>query len=158
VETFSIIGGLLCFSTVVTAWLLIAKARKLSARTIFVGLAIIALPFALGAVTTIAYLVVDEPLMSAAYQGDLAGLKWSLNAGANPNLVDEFNMTPLCAALANDKVDAAKLLIERGANPNTPCEVQSLPTQNPLDIAAQRREWDFVAFLKAHKAVRYRKN
>jgi ankyrin repeat protein len=58
------------------------------------------------------------PLLYAARQGCAACVRPLLDAGAAIDLPDPDGVTPLLSAVLNAHFDAAKLLIERGANPN----------------------------------------
>jgi len=73
-------------------------------------------------------LVNDDPqLLSApgvlhllAKRGDVEGLRWALDRGADPNTVWahwDSNLTPLHLAILADHTDVARLLLDRGADP-----------------------------------------
>ena len=58
------------------------------------------------------------PLMHAARQGALDGVRALVDHGADPNLQDPDGMTALVAAIINAHYDVASLLLDRGADPN----------------------------------------
>jgi ankyrin repeat protein len=58
------------------------------------------------------------PLMHAARQGSLAGLRALVDEGADLNLVDPDGATALVIAIINANYDEAALLAEKGADPN----------------------------------------
>ena len=58
------------------------------------------------------------PLMHAARQGSLDGLRALIDEGADLNLVDPDGATALVIAIINANFDEAALLAEKGANPN----------------------------------------
>jgi len=58
------------------------------------------------------------PLMHAARQGALEGVRALVDHGANLNLRDPDGMTALVAAIINAHYDVAALLLDRGADPN----------------------------------------
>lgn len=95
----------------------------------------------------------DEQLVMASYEGDLEQMKMLLDLGANPNIKGEFK-TPICAAFANDHVEAVKLLANHGANLNQGCGDSTSELGYPLDIAADRQNWKLVEFLKSKGAKR----
>jgi cytochrome c len=83
----------------------------------------------------------------AAKKGDIAAIAAALDAGANVNDFDVF-ATPLYYAVNRQHLDAAKLLIERGAD-------VSAGTKNgdpPLMAAVARNKLEFIALLLAHGA------
>ena len=52
----------------------------------------------------------------AAKEGDMYILHLLLEAGANKDAVNNFGLTPLCTAAANQRMDVACLLLEAGAD------------------------------------------
>ncbi len=58
------------------------------------------------------------PLMSAAADGDLATMRCLLDYGADPNARNGRNELPLGFACSYEQWDAARLLVERGADVN----------------------------------------
>jgi ankyrin repeat protein len=58
------------------------------------------------------------PLMHAARQGSLAGLRALMDEGADLNVVDPDGATALVIAIINANFDEAAALVEKGANPN----------------------------------------
>ncbi len=57
-------------------------------------------------------------LHNASYHGDIGIIKCLISAGANLNITDKDDCTPLCVAIREQRFDAAKLLIEGGADVN----------------------------------------
>lgn len=62
------------------------------------------------------------PLHHAADQGRLEALLWLLERGADLNAHDEQNIgeTALATAVKRGQIEAAELLLKRGANPDIP--------------------------------------
>ena len=58
----------------------------------------------------------DQPLHIAAFWGDSELIETFLEAGADIDSAGEDGFTPLHYAIQQDKVEAARLLMERGAN------------------------------------------
>ena len=52
------------------------------------------------------------PMHNAAVKGDHGVLKGLLQAGADSNILDKDNCTPLCLAIREEKFTAAQILIE----------------------------------------------
>jgi len=63
----------------------------------------------------------DKGLFKAAYEGDVNGMKEALELGAEVDVKDEMDMqkTALIKAVENNNLDAAKFLIEKGAEVNS---------------------------------------
>src|SRR5262249_30156918 len=80
-------------------------------------------------------------------KGDTAAIAAALDAGANVNEVDVF-ATPLYYAVNRQHLDAAKLLIERGAEVNAGTK----KGDPPLMAAVARSSLEFIALLLAHDA------
>lgn len=83
----------------------------------------------------------------AAKKGDIAAISAALDAGANVNDFDAF-ATPLYYAVNRQHLDAAKLLIERGADVNAGTKIGD----PPLMAAVARNRLEFIALLLAHGA------
>lgn len=78
--------------------------------------------------STFAQETVDSNLWTAAGDGDVEALKGFLDAGMDPNALDPFlQSTPLMAAAMGNQKEAAKLLIERGADVDKPMPNGSTP-------------------------------
>ncbi len=83
----------------------------------------------------------------AAKKGDVAAISAALDAGANINEFDG-TATPLYYAVMVAQLDAAKLLMDRGADVNT---VSALG-DTPLGPAVGRRNIEFIRLLLDHGA------
>ena len=70
------------------------------------------------------------PLMFATFYSDVATLRQLLERGADPNIADESDITPLMFAVTD--LEKTRLLIEKGADVNA----RSLNGRTPLLIAA----------------------
>ncbi|WP_281530364.1 ankyrin repeat domain-containing protein [Campylobacter hominis] len=55
------------------------------------------------------------PLMYASFYDDDKTSKELLNLGANPNLKDSYNLSPLAYAIENNSTKTFKLLLDNGA-------------------------------------------
>jgi hypothetical protein len=60
----------------------------------------------------------NEALLEAATVGDAAAAALALDAGAVLETRDGERRTPLMQVAANDHIDVARILVERGADPN----------------------------------------
>ncbi|HEY3780638.1 MAG TPA: ankyrin repeat domain-containing protein [Fimbriimonadaceae bacterium] len=60
----------------------------------------------------------NDPLMQAAEDGNLAQVQALIRAGADPNFVSDPADTPLASAAYDDHPDVVKALFKAGANPN----------------------------------------
>src|SRR5690349_13912274 len=83
----------------------------------------------------------------AAKNGDIAAIAAALDAGANVNEFDVF-ATPLYYAVNKQHLDAAKLLIERGADVNAGTKLGG----SPLIAAVAKNRVEFITLLLAHGA------
>jgi ankyrin repeat protein len=61
---------------------------------------------------------VNRMLFEASFNGDVERVKKSLDLGANPNIKNEFGLTPLHFSVHKKQVEIMKFLIEHGADPN----------------------------------------
>ena len=83
----------------------------------------------------------------AAKKGDIAAIAAALDAGANANKSDGL-ATPLVYAVNRQHLDAAKLLLERGADVNVASKIGG----SPLMAAVAKNRLEFIALLLAHGA------
>jgi Zn-dependent protease with chaperone function len=58
------------------------------------------------------------PLMEASLDGDIERVHELLNAGENPNEMNEFGESPLLIAVVNIDMEITQVLLESGADPN----------------------------------------
>src|SRR5260370_36508498 len=61
-------------------------------------------------------------LFMAAIEGDTETMNTLVKAGADVNASDELFGTPMVGAVYSGKLDALKLLLDKGANPNATSE------------------------------------
>jgi cytochrome c len=83
----------------------------------------------------------------AAKKGDMAAITAALDAGANVNDPDAF-ATPLYYAVSRQHLDAAKLLIDRGADVNAGSKIGG----PPLKAAIAKSKPELITLLLAHGA------
>jgi cytochrome c len=83
----------------------------------------------------------------AAKKGDIAAITAALDAGANVNEPDAFT-TLLYYAVSRQHIDAAKLLIDRGADVNAGSKVAG----PPLKAAVAKSNIELITLLLAHGA------
>lgn len=87
-------------------------------------------------------------LYQAARNGYSDIVAYLLNKGADPNIANNSNVTPLIAAASNGHEEVVKLLVEKGADPNI---IDSYGDSSHL-AAAQRDHWEIVKLLIAKGA------
>ena len=87
-------------------------------------------------------------LYQAARNGYSDIVAYLLNKGADPNIANNSNVTPLNAAASNGHEEVVKLLVEKGADPNI---IDSYGDSSHL-AAAQRGHWEIVKLLIAKGA------
>lgn len=87
------------------------------------------------------------PIHDAAKKGDVAAIAAALDAGANVNDFDVF-ATPLYYTVNRQHLDAAKLLIERGADVSAGTKIGA----PPLMAAVAKSRLEFITLLLAHGA------
>ncbi|MBE9117549.1 ankyrin repeat domain-containing protein [Lusitaniella coriacea LEGE 07157] len=90
----------------------------------------------------------DDPLLSsliaAVVRGEIQTIRELIVKGANINVFDENGETPLYISVSNYAIDVARVLLELGADPNTPAENDSY---TPLAEAIVRRYTEMVTLL-----------
>ena len=85
-----------------------------------------------------------EELRRAAGTGDVAKVKELLDKGIDVNAANTYGATALASAADRGHLEVVKLLLERGANPNTQDTFYKL---KPLSWAAQRGHMEIVRLL-----------
>ncbi len=90
---------------------------------------------------------IDDRLHDAAVEGNLDSLAALLDAGADPNTPDAFGFVPLMWAALADRPDAARLLVESGANPNLTLE------RVGVDIPFDEGRWKAEYYVTAGSPV-----
>jgi ankyrin repeat protein len=89
-----------------------------------------------------------DPMLNAAQNGDVAGLRELLANGANANRSDAYGNTPLSVAAHFGQTEAAELLITRGAA----VEGSGNGEMTPLQCAVYSRHPNTTACLLRHNA------
>jgi ankyrin repeat protein len=82
-------------------------------------------------------------LLWLAHRNDAEAAELVLNAGADPNLANEYKMTPLSQACLNGNPAFVRLLLKNGAKPNTPIGTG----ETPLMTCAKSGSADAVKLL-----------
>jgi len=90
----------------------------------------------------------ENPLHSAAAQGDLTALRQALARGAAINAQDGSGATPLLIATQRNHIDAARVLIEAGADVN----IQDKLLNSPYLYAGARGLNEILRMTLAHGA------
>jgi ankyrin repeat protein len=85
----------------------------------------------------------DVELYEAANEGDYAGVREMVEAGANANAVIDGDGSPLIGAARSGSIQIAQYLLDHGADANQPVPGDG----SPLIVAAQRGRLDQVALL-----------
>jgi 26S proteasome non-ATPase regulatory subunit 10 len=75
----------------------------------------------------------DQPLHTAAIQGNYVFVEALLAAGADPNAVGEMGKTPLHYAASFGYKDIVELLLAHGASPHIVSEFGNTPAQPSYD-------------------------
>jgi cytochrome c len=88
-----------------------------------------------------------DAIHDAAKQGDTAAIAAALDAGADANAPDKF-ATPLYYVVSRNRLDAARLLIARGADVNAGSKVSG----PPLKPAVAKSRVELIALLLEHGA------
>jgi hypothetical protein len=83
-------------------------------------------------------------LYSLSYQGDIASLRVFLDAGMSPNLAESSGVTPLMGAAKGNQYEAARMLINAGADVNA----RASHNRTALGIAKAGRFTELVTLLK----------
>jgi beta-lactamase regulating signal transducer with metallopeptidase domain len=93
----------------------------------------------------------DHALMRAAVEGDLEGINELINAGANVNADIAIGAapSPLIGAAREGKLEAVRLLLDRGADPNLALGGEG----TPLIAAAREGHTDIVSLLLDRGAI-----
>jgi len=92
----------------------------------------------------------DDALLQAARKGDLAGVKKSLDDGADVNGKSSYGASALSFAAEKGKVDIVKLLLDRGANVNVQDQFYKA---RPITWAVRNGHAEIVGLLLAHDAL-----
>ena len=90
----------------------------------------------------------DTELYEAAQEGDYAGVRELVEAGANANAVIDGDGSPLIGAARSGKIVIAQYLLDHGADPNQPVPGDG----SPLIAAAALGRLDHVALLVSRGA------
>ena len=85
----------------------------------------------------------DLELYEAANEGDFAGVREMVEAGANANAVIDGDGSPLIGAARSGKIAIAQYLLDHGADANQPVPGDG----SPLIVAAQSGRLDLIALL-----------
>jgi ankyrin repeat protein len=90
-------------------------------------------------------------LTEAALRSNYAAMRQLIAAGADLNEFDEFRMTPLLWAIMGGDIDAVRLLLENGADPN----VRPNPDDSPLWSAEDDFGFsEIAALLRSYAATK----
>ncbi|BAU27927.1 ankyrin repeat protein [Aneurinibacillus soli] len=90
-------------------------------------------------------------LAEAVASGSTSGVRTALNAGANPNTApDNTGVTPLMSAISGGKLDIARILLTKKADPN----IQNDAGKTALMYAIERNNIEAINLLLSYKADR----
>lgn len=100
----------------------------------------------------------DRALVRAAAAGDISGIDELLRAGANVNCIVRYGEfgSPLIGAAKKGRLDAARLLLDRGADPNLEpgtVNLARLGDRTPLIKAAEQGHVEIVSLLLDRGAI-----
>jgi ankyrin repeat protein len=86
-----------------------------------------------------------KEMFDAAVEGNMAVLRYHLVAGVDANYQHpEYMCTPLVACILANQREAAKLLLEFGANPHLRAEIEAM---TPLQAAYHVGNPDLIALI-----------
>ena len=91
----------------------------------------------------------EDQLRQAIKNGDSAGVKQLLDAGADANYVDHTKNSVLHLAAMFDKFDIAKLLLDKGAK----VDAKNLQNESPIDIAPPAMAHKIQAYTQQKQAA-----
>lgn len=80
----------------------------------------------------------DRQLLDAARTGDTDRVRTAIEGGARPDCRDEELRTPLLLAVHGDHVEAARLLVAAGADPDAQDRREESPGWRPGSPAVSR--------------------
>ena len=86
---------------------------------------------------------IDYELLNSSANGDTVQISWLLKYGADIETKTGQNMTPLFYAVANDRLPAARILLDNGANPNA----ITTTLETPLIVAARNGNMEIAELL-----------
>src|SRR5262245_42593383 len=100
----------------------------------------------------------DRALVRAAAAGDISGIEELLRVGANVNCIVRYGEfgSPLIGAAKQGRLDAARLLLDRGADPNLApgiVNMARLGDRTPLIKAAEQGHVQIVSLLLDRGAI-----
>jgi beta-lactamase regulating signal transducer with metallopeptidase domain len=100
----------------------------------------------------------DRALVRAAAAGDISGIDELLRAGANVNCIVRYGEfgSPLIGAVKKGRLDAVRLLLDRGADPNLApgfVNLARLGDRTPLIKAAEQGHVEIVSLLLDRGAI-----
>ena len=87
----------------------------------------------------------DAKLFRLIREGETARVREALKGGADPEARELFGATPMLTAVENRRLDVIRLLVDAGADPDTPR--LGMDEFTPLHSAAQRDNLDTVLLL-----------
>ncbi len=88
----------------------------------------------------------ETPLIVTSQLGHTDICKTLLDAGANPNFIDELDETPLFKACAGGHLEVIKLLLSAGADPNYTNDLNETPQSHALP----RKHEEICSLLSKH--------
>jgi cytohesin len=91
---------------------------------------------------------IDAALFAAIRDGDLAGVRAALSAGANANAVNEHQLTPLLEAAGQGNLEIVRLLIEHRAK----IDYDGMSEGSPLMLAAFMGQLELLDLFLANGA------
>jgi ankyrin repeat protein len=100
----------------------------------------------------------DRALVRAAAAGDISGIEELFRAGANVNCIVRYGEfgSPLIGAVKKGRLDAVRLLLDRGADPNLApgiVNMARLGDRTPLIKAAEQGHVEIVSLLLDRGAI-----
>lgn len=114
-ETLSILLGMVFWPTVLVLWVVVGRRLGFRRRVYRTGVVVLVVLPTLCALSLGHYMFLDEPLLSAAMEGDVSRVRCLLRLTANPNAEFESGFTPLREAAAAGHTEVVRLLLAHGA-------------------------------------------
>ena len=124
-------------------WVLALLWRRggVAKKVAWTGVAMLALFVGLAVYSTLRYVDLEEGVVMDACNGRAAVLEQRLRGGGNPNAKTDEGLGALDCATTNGHVETARILLEHGADPDSPPDGYRGPfNKTPREWAAEGKD------------------